>query len=289
MTEESSFSMSAGKVTVAAVQLCSGSDAPANVATALDLVTKAADQGATYIQLPEYFNYYGPAANYATVAESIPGPTTDLLSEIAWTRKVVIHAGSMLEKSPDEQKWFNTSVVINDDGSIGATYRKAHLFDIEVPGKVSYRESRAIAAGAELVVAELARFNLGMSICFDLRFPELYRSLALRGATVLAIPSAFNAVTGNDHWDVLIKARAIENHAFVIAAAQAGTTKEGLSSYGHSIIVGPWGEVIAESTSKAEDVLVATLDLDEVARRRSQIAVLDLRRPDLYGLKADGD
>jgi predicted amidohydrolase len=195
----------------------------------------------------------------------------------------------MLEKSPRSEKCFNTSVIINDDGSVGATYRKAHLFDIEVPGKVSYMESRAIEAGSDVVVAQLPGFDLGMSICFDLRFPELYRSLALRGATVFAIPSAFNAVTGADHWDVLIKARAIENHAFVVAAAQAGTTEEGLSSYGHSIIVGPWGEVIAESTSNAPDVLVAMLDLDEVSRRRSQISVLELRRPDLYGLRVDAE
>ena len=281
--------MGAGQITVAAVQLTSGADAQSNVDTAIDLVVDAAGQGASYIQLPEYFNYYGPASNYGAVGESVPGPTTERFAEIAAQKKVTVHLGSMLEKSGDGAKCFNTSVIINDDGSIGATYRKAHLFDVDVPGKVSYMESRAIAAGNDIVVVKLPMFDLGMSICFDLRFPELYRTLALRGATVFAIPSAFNAVTGNAHWDVLLKSRAIENHAFVIAAAQAGTTNEGLSSYGHSIIVGPWGEVIAESTSKGEDVLVATIDLDEVSRRRSQIAVLELRRPDLYGLKADSD
>jgi predicted amidohydrolase len=281
--------MNASKIKVAAVQLSSGSDTESNVDTAIDLVLDAAGQGASYIQLPEYLNYYGPTANYGAIGESIPGPLTDRFGEIASSSKVTIHLGSMLEKSPRSEKCFNTSVIINDDGSVGATYRKAHLFDIEVPGKVSYMESRAIEAGSDVVVAQLPGFDLGMSICFDLRFPELYRSLALRGATVFAIPSAFNAVTGADHWDVLIKARAIENHAFVVAAAQAGTTEEGLSSYGHSIIVGPWGEVIAESTSNAPDVLVAMLDLDEVSRRRSQISVLELRRPDLYGLRVDAE
>lgn len=279
--------MSAGTVKVAAVQLCSGSDPAKNVDAAVALVDEAAAQGATYIQLPEYFNYYGPSARYGEVGESIPGPTTGRLSEVAAANKVVVHIGSMLERSTGGEKCFNTSVLVNDDGSIGATYRKVHLFDVEVPGKVSYMESRAIAPGQELVVARLREFTLGLSICFDLRFPELYRSLALRGATVFAIPSAFNAVTGADHWDVLVKARAIENHAFVVAAAQAGTTSEGLASYGHSIIVGPWGEVLAESVAPGEDVIVATLDLEEVARRRSQISVLGLRRRDLYGLSAD--
>jgi len=267
--------------------MTSGADSSVNVDNAVAMTLDAASQSATYIQLPEYFNYYGPSANYNIVAESIPGPTTDRLAEIATSKRVVVHIGSMLEKDPASDKCFNTSAVIMPDGSIGATYRKTHLFDVEVPGQVSYLESRSIAHGERIVVAELPAFDLGLSICFDLRFPELYRTLALRGASVFAIPSAFNAATGRAHWDTLIKARAIENHAFVVAAAQVGVTEAGLSSYGHSIIVDPWGEVLVESSSTGDDVLVATLDLDEVTRRRSQIAVLSLRRPDLYGLDAD--
>jgi predicted amidohydrolase len=152
-----------------------------------------------------------------------------------------------------------------------------------VPGEVSQRESDAIVAGDEVVVADVGGFRLGLSICFDVRCPELYRQLALRGATVLAIPSAFAAATGRVHWDVLVRARAIENHAFVVAAAQVGVTSEGLATWGHSMIVGPWGEVLAESVADVPDVLVATVDLAEVARRRAQLAVLNLRRPDLYG------
>ena len=151
-----------------------------------------------------------------------------------------------------------------------------------MPDAIVHRESDVIAPGDEMVVARLEEFSLGLSICFDLSFPELYRSLALAGAEVIAIPAAFNAITGRAHWERSMRARAIENHAFVVAAAQAGTTAEGIATFGHSLIVDPWGEVLAESTSDRPEVVMATLDVSEVARRRAQIAVMDFRRPDLY-------
>jgi predicted amidohydrolase len=269
-------------VRVAAVQLTSGSDPVRNVDVAINLVETAAGEGATYVQLPEYFNYLGPQSNNAPVAESIPGPTTQRLGEVARSCAAAIHVGSMLERSPITGKCYNTSVVIDASGSIVANYRKAHLFDVEVPGVTAQRESDAIVAGDQLVVVKVAGLALGLSVCFDLRFPELYRQLAVHGANVLAIPAAFNALTGKAHWDVLIKARGIENHAFVVAAAQVGTTAEGVATYGHSMIVGPWGDVLGESTANGEDVVLATLDLDDVVRRRQQIDVLGLRRPDVY-------
>ena len=268
--------------TVAAIQLTSGVNQNVNVARAVELVTEAIDLGATYVQLPEYFNYYGRSSGFAGAAESIPGPATERFAELAASRGVAIHLGSMLERSDAPSRFYNTSVLIADTGEIVATYRKAHLFDVDVAGEVAYRESDAIDAGDLLVVADVAGFRLGLSICFDVRFPELYRELALRGAHVFALPAAFAAATGRVHWDVLVRARAIENHAFVIAATQVGTTGEGLATWGHSMIVGPWGEVLAASSRSSEDVVVATIDLDDVARRRSQIAVFDLRRPDLY-------
>ncbi|MGD0053949.1 MAG: carbon-nitrogen hydrolase family protein [Acidimicrobiales bacterium] len=274
-------------VTVAALQMTSGTDTAANVDAALALIERAAESGATYMQLPEYFNYLGPAAGFAAVAESIPGPTTDRLAALALARGVTIHIGSLLERSSDTSKCFNTGVVLAPSGEVVARYRKAHLFDIDVPGEVVQRESDAIAAGERLVVCDVGEMRLGLSICFDLRFAELYRRLALAGATVIAIPAAFNALTGRAHWEVLVRARAIENHAFVIAAAQAGTTAEGIATYGHALIVGPWGEVLAESSGEGEDVLVAEIDPREVARRRGQIAVLTLRRPDLYEESVD--
>lgn len=270
------------RMSAAAVQLSSGSDPASNVESAVELIRRAAGLGATYIQLPEYFNYLGPINNYERVAESIPGPTTQRFGALAKELGVTLHLGSMLEVSSVAGKFFNTSVLLDRSGEVTARYRKAHLFDIDVPGGVVFKESDAIERGEELVVAECPGFRLGMTICFDLRFPEMYRAITLKGANVVAIPSAFNATTGRAHWEVLVRARAIENHVFVVAAAQAGTTAEGIATFGHSMIVGPWGEVLAQSLSHAEDVLVTTLNLDQVARRRSQIDVINLRRPDLY-------
>jgi len=270
------------RISAAAVQMSSGSDPASNVESALELIRRAARQGATYIQLPEYFNYLGPVENYEMVAESIPGPTTKRFGALAKEHGVTVQLGSVLEISSTPGKFFNTSVILGHSGHVTATYRKAHLFDIDVPGEVAFKESTAITAGDELVVAACPGFDLGVSVCFDLRFPEMYRALCMKGATILAIPAAFNANTGRAHWEVLVRARAIENHVFVVAAAQVGTTVEGIATFGHSMIVGPWGDVLAESASDGEDVLVATLDLDEVDRRRSQIDVVHLRRPDLY-------
>lgn len=270
------------KLTVAAAQMSSGSDRPRNLEEAERLVSEAADRGAHYVQLPEYFNYLGPFSGFASAAEPVPGPTTTRMAQLAKSRSLTLHLGSLLEESPEPGKFFNTSIVLAPSGEIVATYRKIHLFDVNVPDAIVHRESDIIAPGDEMVVARLEGFILGLSICFDLRFPELYRELALAGAEVIAIPAAFNAVTGRAHWDALVRARAIENLAFVIAAAQVGTTAEGIATYGHSLIVDPWGDVLAESISDQPEVLVATLDLSEVARRRAQIAVMDSRRPDVY-------
>lgn len=269
--------------TLAAVQMTSGTDVATNVATALELVGDAVDRGATYVQVPEYVTYYGPAHGFADAAESVPGPSTRRFAGMARQRGVTVHVGSLLERTSEPGRYHNTSVLIDAAGEIVATYRKAHLFDIDVPGEVAHRESDAIVAGDDVVVADLGDVRLGLSICFDVRFPELYRHLALHGATVLAIPAAFAAATGRVHWEILVRARAIENHAFVVAAAQVGSTSGGLASWGHSMIVGPWGEILAEGGGDGNDVLVANVDLAEVARRRAQLAVLALRRPDLYG------
>ena len=271
-------------VRVAAVQLSSGADSQSNVESAITMVHEAADQGATYVQLPEYFNYLGPAQGFESVAETVPGPTTDRMGEVARSLGVTVHLGSLLERTPDPRKAFNTSVVIDRTGAIVATYRKAHLFDVDVPGAIVHRESDVIAPGDELAVAQLPGWRLGLSICFDVRFPEMYRELVASGAQVLAIPAAFNASTGRAHWDVIVRSRAIENHAYVVAAAQVGSTPEGIDTYGHSLIVDPWGVVIAEALSHGPEVLLAELDMDEVARRRAQIAVMDFRRPRLYGM-----
>ena len=269
-------------MTVAAVQTASGVDVGANVEAALGLVDEAAERGALYVQLPEYVTYYGSTRGYEGAAETVPGPATRRFAEAARRHQVWVHVGSMLERSGVAGRYFNTSVVLGPDGEVLASYRKAHLFDVEVPGEVSYRESDLIVAGDEVVVARLGAFDLGLSVCFDLRFPELYRRLAGDGATVLAVPSAFAAATGRVHWEVLLRARAIENHAVVVAAAQSTSVDDAPATWGHSMVVDPWGEVLAESRVEGPDVVVATIDLDDVAARRAQIDVLGLRRPDLY-------
>jgi predicted amidohydrolase len=271
------------QVTVAAVQLSSGSDIDNNIERAAELTRLAASQGATYVQLPEYFNYLGPHKGFERAAESVPGPTTSRMADVARENDVTLHLGSLLERSPGAGKYFNTSVLLSSRGDILATYRKIHLFDVDVPGANVQRESKVINAGGELVVVTLPLFSLGMTICFDVRFPELYRALVGAGAELFAVPSAFNAVTGAAHWDTLVRARAIENHAFVVAAAQVGTTSEGIATYGHSMIVDPWGVIVAQATTDGPEVVTATIDLDDVLLRRQQIAVMEYRRPDLYG------
>ncbi len=269
-------------VTVAAVQLSSGADPDDNLARATELIRRAAAQGATYIQTPEYVTYLGPHEGFDQAAEAVPGPTTSQMAQVAQELGVTLHLGSLIESSPVAGKYFNTSVLLRSDGGLAVTYRKIHLFDVDVPGANVQSESSVITAGDELVVATLPDFSLGMTICFDLRFPEQYRALASAGAELFAVPSAFNAVTGAAHWDTLLRARAIENHAFVVAAAQVGTTSEGIATHGHSMIVDPWGVVLARAATQGPEVVMATIDLDEVRRRRQQIAVLDLRRTALY-------
>ena len=273
--------MKARTVTVAAIQLNSGSDPDQNLESAIALIELAADEGASYVQVPEYFNYLGPSRRFAEVAETIPGPTTARMAALAKRRRIHLHLGSMLEQRPDSRP-FNTSVLIDSAGSIVATYRKTHLFDVDVPGAITHRESDDLSAGEELVVAKLKRFTVGLSVCFDVRFPELYQALAANGADLFAIPAAFNANTGKSHWHVLVRSRAIENHAFVVAAAQAGVTSDGIATFGHALIVDPWGVILAESSGDEPQVITATLDLDEVSRRRAQIAVMRFRRPALY-------
>lgn len=267
---------------VGAVQLSSGVDSARNVEQAIALVNEAADRGASYIQVPEYFNYLGPSRGFGEVAEPIPGPTTTKMALVAATRGVTLHLGSLLETSGTPGRFFNTSVVIDASGQIVATYRKIHLFDIDVPGAIVQRESDVISPGHELVVVGVADVRFGLSICFDLRFPEMYRELARSGAEVLAVPAAFNAVTGRAHWEILVRSRAIENHAFVVAAAQVGRTDEGIATFGHSMIVSPWGAILGESVIDGPDVITSELDLDEVTERRQQIAVMAFRRPDVY-------
>ncbi len=266
---------------VAAIQMTSGSDVARNEEAIFRLVERASDQGATYIQLPPHATYAGPRSCFYAAAKTLDDRFVRQRGLGARGRGATLHLGSMLEPAP-HGRFFNTSVVIGPRGGVVGVYRKTHLFDASPPGGEAYLESESITPGEELTVVTCGEMTLGLSVCFDVRFGELFRTLALAGANVFAVPAAFSARTGPAHWEVLVRARAVENHAFAIAAAQVGTTREGLATHGHTLIVGPWGEVLAESTSDGEDVVIAELDLAEVTRRRAQIEVLRLRRPEVY-------
>ena len=272
---------------VAAVQMQVGTSKDENVARALRLIDEAADRGARLIVLPEYVTYTGPSAAYAEIAEPIPGPTSRLFAAKAREHGVAIHGGSLVEpiaavrsSAASAARFHNTSFVVDPSGAIGGVYRKVHLFDVSVGADVNESESADIVPGDGLAVVELGGLVLGMSICYDLRSPEVYRTLALAQATVMAVPAAFVAATGRAHWEVLLRARAIENGAYVVAAAQHGTGAS-WPMHGHSMIVDPWGVVLAELPA-GDGVIIAEVDPAEAERRRRHIPILVQRRPDVY-------
>jgi deaminated glutathione amidase len=269
---------------VAAVQLNSNADPARNLAAAERLVRAAAADGADLIALPEKWNLLGSPEDLRAGAEPLDGRALTAAAEWARDLGVSLLAGSIAERADDEERIFNTSVLFDADGAALATYRKIHMFDVDVGG-VAYRESEAESPGAEIVLAGLEgggeRIDVGLTVCYDLRFPELYRILAVRGARLLTIPSAFTATTGRDHWEVLLWARAIENQAFMLAPGQVGSAPPHYESWGHSMIVDPWGGVLAEAPD-GEGFVVAELDLAAQERIRAELPSLANRRPDTY-------
>ena len=268
----------------AAVQLNSTADKARNLETAERLVRAAAADGAALVVLPEKWNVLGDAADMIAGAEALDGPT--IAEARSWARELGIHlvAGSIAERPQGQEKAFNTSVLIDSDGELEASYRKIHMFDVDVGG-VAYRESEHEEPGAEIVTAplggDLDGLTLGMTVCYDLRFPELYRILAVRGANVISVPSAFTLDTGKDHWEVLLRARAIENQAFIVAPNQIGEAPPHYRSYGRSAIVDPWGVVLAKAPDE-ECFIAADLDLELQGRVRSTLPSLANRRPEAY-------
>jgi deaminated glutathione amidase len=264
----------------AAVQLNSSDDKQRNLESAERLVRAAAGDGAELIALPEKWNLLGPGEALRAGAEELDGPT--IAAARSWARELGIHlvAGSIAEHVPDRERLFNTSVLIGPEGDIEATYRKIHMFDVDVGG-VAYRESEHEAPGEEIVVAQAGDVPVGMTVCYDLRFPELYRILAVRGARVLVVPSAFTLHTGKDHWEVLLRARAIENTAFVLAPNQIGEAPPHYRSYGRSMILDPWGVVLATAPDE-ECFVAAELDFALQDRIRESLPSLANRRPESY-------
>ena len=268
------------------VQMCSGRDVERNLADAGALIREAAGKGAHYVQTPEITTLMemDRAHLFAAVGAEEGNPAVARFAGLAQELGIWLHIGSMAVLL-GSGKIANRSLLFSPDGSIAARFDKLHLFDVELPGGESYRESRTYQAGSAGVLAKLPWGSLGLTVCYDLRFPHLYRALAKAGADFLAVPSAFTRQTGEAHWHVLVRARAIENGAFVFAAAQAGRHESGRETYGHSLIVSPWGDVIAEADAQV-GVVVADVRPDEVEMARRRIPSLRHDRPFEIGCAA---
>ena len=267
---------------VGVVQLCSSDDLATNLKAAAEAVERAVDGGAELVCLPENFAFMRREGTPFPCAQDLDGEIVGRLRELASEHRIWLLGGTFPESIPGDTRVHNTSVLLTPAGELAATYRKIHLFDVELGGDGrdgggSFRESDTFAPGSEIVVADTPFGGLGLSICYDLRFPELYREMATRGARFIAVPSAFTPRTGKDHWEVLLRARAIENQAFVLAPAQCGKHGPDRASYGRSLIVDPWGLVLAQAGDRAT-AIVADCDLGELERLREAIPALRNRR-----------
>ncbi|MFY9487105.1 MAG: carbon-nitrogen hydrolase family protein [Solirubrobacterales bacterium] len=284
--------MDPAPITAAAIQMNSQNDVVANIASADELVRRAAGSGADVVLLPEKFNLLGNTRQYFEGAEPLDGPTITWASKLADELNIDLIAGSIVELIDGHDKLANTCVHLGPDGEIKATYRKIHMFDVEVAGK-SYRESDHEDPGTEIVTTQLTAGGVGspgdataipagLTVCYDLRFPELYRILAVRGTLVHFVPAAFTYVTGEAHWELLLRARAVENQVFVVAANQFGYHDGDRRSYGNSMIIDPWGTVLARAGDEGESVVAAPLDLAAQAGIRDKLPSLANRVPGSY-------
>jgi deaminated glutathione amidase len=261
---------------VAVCQLNSRESRTANLRVARDLLNRAAALGADAALLPEYTDYLGPGAG-APKPEGLDGEYAAFFSDAARELGMWVLGGTFHETGPDAERTYNTMPVFDRRGSIVTAYRKIHMYDVEIPGRVSYQESRTVASGDDVVTAQVEDVTVGLSICYDLRFPELYRRLAQHGAKILVVPAAFMMHTGRDHWEVLLRARAIENQCFVLAAGQIGDHEPGRTCFGRSMVVDPWGTVLAQAPDEV-GVTVADIDLERLERIRLELPSLANRR-----------
>jgi deaminated glutathione amidase len=251
-------------------------DRARNLDEADRLAEAAAREGAALIAFPENVAYLCAEGTVVPPAERLDGPTAARFAAIARRHRAWVLAGTMAERTPGGRKVRNTSILFAPDGRRASVYRKIHLFDVAIPGRAEFRESRVVEAGGRMVVARTPLGALGLSVCYDLRFPELYRALTRRGAEVLFVPSAFTAYTGRAHWTALLRARAIENFCWVVAPAQWGTHHPGRRSYGHACVIDPWGRIVAER-SVGTGVVIATIDLDLMDRIRREMGTVTVR------------
>lgn len=262
---------------VAAVQMTSGADKAHNVEVAVGLIRRAATLGAVFVGVPENFSWMGPESERSSAAESLEGPTLTHFAALAKELKISILAGSILETGAPDNRLFNTSVLFGPEGERLGVYRKMHLFDVDAGDGQTYCESAAVAPGHDVVVAETPLGKVGMSVCYDLRFPELYRRHSEAGAVLLTVPSAFTVATGKDHWEVLLRARAIENQAYVLAPAQQGRHPKDRMTWGHAMLVDPWGLVIARA-SEGEGLAIGEVNSALLEKTRRMLPALQHRQ-----------
>ena len=265
---------------MAAVQMDSQADMEANLGKAEKMIAEAARRGANFISFPENVNYIGNAEGKKASAETVPGRTTDFFAGLAVRHGVWIHCGSYAEKIPGEESVANLSLVVDPMGKIVARYHKIHLYDVDITDGPSVKESAAVVPGKEIVTFDSDFGRMGLTICYDMRFPELYRILALRGARLIFVPANYTLFTGKDHWEVVLRARAIENQCFIVAPGQWGV-KPSFQSYGRSMIIDPWGTVIAQAWD-GEGICMAEIDMTRVDSIRRQLPSLPNRRPEAY-------
>jgi predicted amidohydrolase len=265
------------KFFAAAVQMLASSDKAANLDEASRWVRTAAAQGARLVVLPEVFIWRGDKSDERRSAEPVPGPTSQELARLARELGIYLLGGSILEEIPGNEKAYNTSLLFGPKGELLASYRKIHLFDVDLAQGVSLRESATRAFGSSIVVAETELCRMGLTVCYDLRFPELYRGLVTEGAQLIFVPSAFTAYTGQAHWEPLLRARAIENQVYIIAPDQFGKSAKSFETHGHSMIVDPWGKILDELPD-GPGVVVAEIDLDYLAKVRAELPVLTHRK-----------
>ena len=262
-----------GRVLAAVVQMTSTTDVERNLSAAEALVARAAERGARLVALPENFAFLRSEGQAVPEPQALDGPWVGRMAALAARLGITLLAGTVPEAVAGDARVRNTSVLIGPDGRTIAAYRKIHLFDIDLPGMEPLRESRSVAPGDEIVVADTPAGRLGLSVCYDVRFPELYRELARRGARVLCVPAAFTERTGKAHWEVLLRARAIENLAYVLAPAQVGHHGGGRTSHGQALIADPWGALVAQ-VPDGEGIALAELDFERQDRLRRELPAL---------------
>lgn len=266
--------------TIAMIQMDTQNNKGENLKQACAWIDEAAARGAKLVCFPEVMNLIGRNVGEGGGKEQIPGYTTEILCAKAKEHGIYIHGGSITEERPGEKRSSNTSVFISPEGEILASYRKLHMFDITLADGTPFNESDKVQPGSDIVTVETELGVFGMSICYDVRFPEIYRLMALRGAQVIFVPASFTMPTGKDHWEPLLRARAIENGCYIVAPGQIGT-KPAYTAYGNSLVADPWGTVIARAKDMP-GITYAEIDLDYLDKIRKQIPSLENRRTDLY-------